>query len=55
MSYCLEKVKRNNHAEIDFTFIKFPKDYLQLHFNKKLTDKMSDFNGVFVLMNTPSN
>lgn len=54
MSYCLDKLGRSHHAEVDLNLVKFPKDYLQLHFRSKLSEK-SDLAAVYVLMNNPSN
>lgn len=41
MSYCLQRIKRNSHSEIDFSYVRFPKDYLQLYFRKRLTEKLT--------------
>jgi hypothetical protein len=51
MSFNLDKVKRSKHAEIDFDFLKYSKDYIQLHFRKKI----SYFDPtVFMLANNPT-
>ena len=51
MSFNLDKVKRSKHAEIDFNFLKYSKDYIQLHFRKKI----SYFDPtVFILANNPT-
>ncbi len=52
MSYCLEKIKRSKHAEVDLGFVNCPKDYIQLHFRKQVS--YNDAN-VYVLANSPSN
>lgn len=51
MSFNLDKIKRSKHAEIDFNFLKYSKEYIQLHFKKKISHSDPT---VYLIANNPT-